>query len=93
MARRWHGLPRRRRLELFRLQCGICPYCSRKMTMDRGQSGSPNYATVDHVTARAVDRQPPSRQVITLCCRSCNVAKSDRPLLPFLLSLTQKGRP
>ena len=81
---------------MLRQQCGICPYCGCKMAMSRAAWLAGNYPTVDHVTPRAIEDQPPSKQVVVLCCRSCNAKKADRPLLPFLLDLfsqPQKQRP
>lgn len=55
----------------------ICAYCERKVPEKT--------ITLDHVTPRrgltAYDR----RDNLVLCCKTCNSAKADKPILVFLL--------
>jgi hypothetical protein len=55
----------------------VCAYCERLV--------SERTITLDHVTPRrgltAYDR----RDNLVLCCKTCNAAKADKPILAFLL--------
>ena len=65
------------RLWLLARHGPVCAYCERRV--------AERSVTLDHVTPRrgltAYDR----RDNLVLCCKTCNSAKADKPLLAFLL--------
>lgn len=55
----------------------ICAYCERAV--------SPRTITLDHVTPRRGQTAYDRRDNLVLCCKACNAAKRDQPILAFLL--------
>lgn len=53
-----------------------CPYC--RTTLDYKQRRAPNGAQVDHIIphSRGGTDTP---QNLTICCRTCNISKGNRP--------------
>jgi 5-methylcytosine-specific restriction endonuclease McrA len=55
----------------------VCAYCERRV--------SERTITLDHVTPRRGQTAYDRRDNLVLCCKTCNAAKADTPLLAFLL--------
>ncbi|MFN0099192.1 MAG: HNH endonuclease [Gemmatimonadaceae bacterium] len=55
----------------------VCAYCEREVPE--------RTITLDHVTPRRGQTAYDRRDNLVLCCRACNAAKADTPLLAFLL--------
>jgi hypothetical protein len=55
----------------------VCAYCERKV--------AEKTITLDHVTPRRGQTAYDRRDNLVLCCKSCNAAKKDTPILAFLL--------
>ncbi|MBX7119264.1 MAG: HNH endonuclease [Gemmatimonadaceae bacterium] len=56
----------------------VCAYCERRV--------AERTITLDHVTPRRGQTAYDRRDNLVLCCRSCNAAKADTPILAFLLA-------
>ena len=61
---------------LFNDQCGLCCYCSRKMTL---QFNKKRTATVEHIIPKSKNGR-----VLSAACNNCNQKKSDTSLIMFL---------
>jgi 5-methylcytosine-specific restriction endonuclease McrA len=55
----------------------VCAYCERTV--------AERTITLDHVTPRRGQTAYDRRDNLVLCCKACNAAKADTPLLAFLL--------
>lgn len=55
----------------------VCAYCERVV--------KPEAITLDHVTPRKGQTAYDRRDNLVLCCKTCNGAKADMPILAFLL--------
>ena len=55
----------------------ICAYCESVIPV--------RSVTLDHVTPRRGQTAYDRRDNLVLCCKACNAAKKDKPLLAFLL--------
>ncbi len=55
----------------------VCAYCERAV--------APRSITLDHVTPRRGQTAYDRRDNLVLCCKACNAAKKDKPILAFLL--------
>ncbi|HET8769728.1 MAG TPA: HNH endonuclease signature motif containing protein [Gemmatimonadaceae bacterium] len=55
----------------------VCAYCERVV--------SAATITLDHVTPRRGQTAYDRRDNLVLCCKTCNAAKADKPILAFLL--------
>ncbi len=55
----------------------VCAYCEREVPE--------RTVTLDHVTPRRGQTAYDRRDNLVLCCRACNAAKADKPILAFLL--------
>ncbi len=56
----------------------VCAYCERIV--------KPATITLDHVTPRRGQTAYDRRDNLVLCCRACNAAKADTPILAFLFA-------
>ena len=65
------------RLWLLEQHGPVCAYCERRVP-----AGS---ITLDHVTPRRGQTAYDRRDNLVLCCKTCNTAKADKPILVFLL--------
>ena len=61
-----------------------CAYCGRKVAKAT--------ITLDHVTPRRGQTAYDRRDNLVLCCKSCNSAKADAPLLKFLLANRERAK-
>src|SRR5512144_2375758 len=55
----------------------VCAYCERAVPV--------RTITLDHVTPRRGQTAYDRRDNLVLCCKACNAAKRDKPILAFLL--------
>jgi len=60
----------------------VCAYCERTVPE--------RTITLDHVTPRRGQTAYDRRDNLVLCCRACNAAKRDQPILAFLLGNRQR---
>lgn len=58
---------------LWRRQKGICKFCNKPMSLDKGRH---NFATIDHVIPKSKGG-PNARWNLALGCRKCNYEKKD----------------
>lgn len=56
----------------------VCAYCERTV--------AERSITLDHVTPRRGQTAYDRRDNLVLCCKTCNSAKADKPILSFLLT-------
>ena len=61
-----------------------CAYCGRKVAKTT--------ITLDHVAPRRGQTAYDRRDNLVLCCKSCNTAKADSPILKFLLANKDRAR-
>lgn len=61
-----------------------CAYCGRKVAKAT--------ITLDHVTPRRGQTAYDRRDNLVLCCKSCNSAKADAPILKFLLANRERAK-
>lgn len=65
------------RLWLLERHGPVCAYCERVVPATT--------ITLDHVTPRRGQTAYDRRDNLVLCCKTCNAAKADKPILAFLL--------
>lgn len=66
-------------VDLFNEQCGLCCYCSEKMTLKLGRH---NTATVEHILPRSHGGKYHFN--IAAACWDCNRKRGNNPLLLYL---------
>lgn len=69
-------------VELFNEQCGLCCYCSKKMTLKLGRKRT---ATVEHILPRSDGGTNDFNRAA--CCDPCNRERGSTPLLIHLAKL------
>lgn len=74
-------MPRRKRaVDLFAAQKGVCAYCFTEMTLDLGHR---NTATIEHCRPKSKGGKTNKFNLIAVCS-SCNTKRSNQPLDVFL---------
>ena len=66
-------------VDLFNEQCGLCCYCSGKMTLKLGRH---NTATVEHILPRSHGGKDNFNR--SAACLDCNQERGNTPLLIYL---------
>lgn len=66
-------------VDLFNEQCGLCCYCTRKMTLKLGRG---NTATKEHVLPRSYGGKDDFN--LAAACFDCNQERGNMPLLIYL---------
>lgn len=71
------------RMWLLERHGSVCAYCARSVP-----EGT---ITLDHVTPRRGRDAYDRRDNLLLCCKRCNAAKADKPILAFLLAVRDRA--
>jgi 5-methylcytosine-specific restriction endonuclease McrA len=69
-------------VELFNEQCGLCCYCSGKMTLKLGKRRT---ATIEHILPRSHGGRDDFNR--SACCDVCNSDRGNKPLLIYLAQI------
>lgn len=73
-------------VDLFNEQCGLCCYCSGKMTLKLGRH---NTATVEHILPRSHGGKDHFNR--SAACLDCNQERGNTPLLIYLAERLERG--
>lgn len=77
------GVPRDRKLQVWRRDKFRCRYCRCAVTIPSHDIQEHLWATVDHVRPKSMGGKNNAKNLVT-ACRSCNAAKGSSPASKFI---------